>query len=104
MLFIYSAYRARSRVHCTSSERKRCRNEGRRLLCIFISFYAEICSKHDTFIVKEDHMRQDINEEKTITSPWIRNLNSQSSFRLFCFPYVGGGASIFRTWQDVLPS
>ncbi|HEY4034595.1 MAG TPA: thioesterase domain-containing protein [Ktedonobacteraceae bacterium] len=49
-------------------------------------------------------MRQNINDETTIISPWVKNLNSQSSFRLFCFPYVGGGASIFRTWQDVLPS
>lgn len=37
------------------------------------------------------------------TSPWIRSLDSQSTFRLFCFPYAGGGASIFRTWQDMLP-
>jgi surfactin synthase thioesterase subunit len=23
--------------------------------------------------------------------------------RLFCFPYAGGGASVYRTWGDVLP-
>lgn len=36
---------------------------------------------------------------------WIRcpNPNPQASFRLFCFPYAGGGASIFRTWSDSLP-
>jgi len=29
--------------------------------------------------------------------------NPQASLRLFCFPYGGGGASIFRTWPDSLP-
>lgn len=39
-----------------------------------------------------------------ISSLWVKNLNSQSNFRLFCFPFAGGGASLFRTWQDLLPS
>lgn len=30
--------------------------------------------------------------------------NPQARFRLFCFPYAGGGASLFRTWSDELPS
>jgi medium-chain acyl-[acyl-carrier-protein] hydrolase len=30
--------------------------------------------------------------------------NSQASLRLFCFPYAGGSATIFRTWQDSLPN
>lgn len=28
----------------------------------------------------------------------------QARLRLFCFPYAGGGASVFRTWSDDLPS
>ncbi len=28
----------------------------------------------------------------------------QARFRLFCFPYAGGGASIFRGWPRELPS
>lgn len=28
---------------------------------------------------------------------------AQARLRLFCFPYAGGGASIFRTWPDDLP-
>ena len=28
---------------------------------------------------------------------------SKVRFRLFCFPYAGGGASIFRSWADWLP-
>jgi medium-chain acyl-[acyl-carrier-protein] hydrolase len=28
----------------------------------------------------------------------------QARLRLFCFPYAGGAASIFRTWQDSLPA
>ncbi len=30
--------------------------------------------------------------------------NEQARLRLFCFPYAGGGASIFRPWIDILPS
>lgn len=32
---------------------------------------------------------------------WQRK--SGARVRLFCFPYAGGGASIFRTWSDRLP-
>jgi medium-chain acyl-[acyl-carrier-protein] hydrolase len=28
----------------------------------------------------------------------------QATLRLFCFHYAGGGAAIFRTWSDSLPS
>ena len=37
---------------------------------------------------------------------WIVRLrpNEQARLRLFCFPYAGGGASIFRSWPDALPS
>ncbi|WP_310598895.1 alpha/beta fold hydrolase [Desulfobulbus sp.] len=36
---------------------------------------------------------------------WIfpQPLGSEPDFRLFCFPYAGGGASIFRQWQEHLP-
>jgi medium-chain acyl-[acyl-carrier-protein] hydrolase len=40
------------------------------------------------------------------TTPWL-NLyqhNSKASLRLFCFPYAGGAASIFRNWADHLPA
>jgi medium-chain acyl-[acyl-carrier-protein] hydrolase len=30
-------------------------------------------------------------------------LNLPSELNLFCFPYAGGGASIFHTWQQYLP-
>lgn len=37
---------------------------------------------------------------------WIafRKPNPPARLRLFCFPYAGSGASIFRTWPDGLPS
>lgn len=37
---------------------------------------------------------------------WVKcpNPNPHAYFRLFCFPYAGGSASIFRTWSDNLPS
>jgi medium-chain acyl-[acyl-carrier-protein] hydrolase len=44
----------------------------------------------------------------TITAfdSWIacRKPNPQARLRLFCFPYAGIGASIFRTWSDGLPA
>lgn len=38
--------------------------------------------------------------------PWLAwyRANPQAALRLFCFPYGGGGAAAFRTWQDLLPS
>lgn len=37
---------------------------------------------------------------------WIafREPRPQAHLRLFCFPYVGSGASIFRTWSNALPA
>ena len=30
--------------------------------------------------------------------------NPEAKLRLFCFHYAGGGAAIFRSWIDSLPS
>lgn len=40
----------------------------------------------------------------TTTTPWLvsRKPNRKASVRLFCFPYAGGGASIFHSWQKNL--
>jgi medium-chain acyl-[acyl-carrier-protein] hydrolase len=38
------------------------------------------------------------------TSPWIIRANPQAQFRLFCFPYAGGGASIYHSWSRGLPA
>jgi medium-chain acyl-[acyl-carrier-protein] hydrolase len=37
-------------------------------------------------------------------NPWIKQPkpNPQARLRLFCFPYAGGGASVFRLWPDDL--
>jgi len=37
---------------------------------------------------------------------WIvhRKPNLEAKLRLFCFPYAGGGASIYKNWADHLPS
>jgi medium-chain acyl-[acyl-carrier-protein] hydrolase len=42
----------------------------------------------------------------TAFDSWIacRKSNPQARLRLFCFPYAGTGASIFRTWSDGLPA
>jgi medium-chain acyl-[acyl-carrier-protein] hydrolase len=41
----------------------------------------------------------------TKASSWLQywQRKPQARVRLFCFPYAGGGASIFRTWSGHLP-
>lgn len=43
----------------------------------------------------------------SVTSPerWLayREVNPQARLRMFCFPYAGGGASIYRGWSSSLP-
>lgn len=38
-------------------------------------------------------------------NPWIvcPKPNPRAALRLFCFPYAGGGTSVFRLWPDELP-
>ena len=40
------------------------------------------------------------------TNPWVRisKPNPEARLRLFCFPYAGGAASIYRTWPQSLPA
>jgi medium-chain acyl-[acyl-carrier-protein] hydrolase len=39
-------------------------------------------------------------------NPWIirPRTNPRAALRLLCFPYAGGGGSVFRTWPDALPA
>ena len=39
-------------------------------------------------------------------NPWIayRQRNSETKLKLICFPYGGGGASIYRNWGQYLPA
>jgi medium-chain acyl-[acyl-carrier-protein] hydrolase len=41
-----------------------------------------------------------------IDSPWLTcpKPQPQASLRLFCFPYAGGSATIYRTWATTLPA
>jgi medium-chain acyl-[acyl-carrier-protein] hydrolase len=41
-----------------------------------------------------------------VSSSWFTNLrpNREARLRLFCFPYAGGGPTIFRQWPQRLPS
>ena len=42
---------------------------------------------------------------KTVPVPWFPPIqeSAQAKLRLFCFPYAGGGASVFRAWAGRLP-
>jgi medium-chain acyl-[acyl-carrier-protein] hydrolase len=41
----------------------------------------------------------------TATSPWVMRPrpNPAAGLRLFCFPFAGGGASVFRRWAHGVP-
>jgi medium-chain acyl-[acyl-carrier-protein] hydrolase len=38
-------------------------------------------------------------------NPWIayHSPNPEARLRLFCFPYAGGGASIYKNWCNIIP-
>lgn len=42
---------------------------------------------------------------KAMSNSWVvfPRPNARASLRLFCFPYAGGGALIYRPWGDALP-
>ena len=42
----------------------------------------------------------------SVTSPWLTSssLQSDATVRLFCFPYAGGSALVFRPWLTELPN
>jgi surfactin synthase thioesterase subunit len=44
-------------------------------------------------------------ESKKRNNAWLilAKPNRKTRLRLFCFPYAGGGASIFRRWQENMP-
>lgn len=44
--------------------------------------------------------------DPTTPNSWIfgRRPNPQAGLRLFCFPYAGGSASVFRSWAEGLPA
>jgi medium-chain acyl-[acyl-carrier-protein] hydrolase len=43
-------------------------------------------------------------QKMTMVSPWFRywQRKPHARIRLFCFPYAGGGASLFHTWSECL--
>lgn len=43
--------------------------------------------------------------KKSPSSSWVKCFkpNPQAKLRLFCLPYAGGSAAIYRTWPDGLP-
>jgi medium-chain acyl-[acyl-carrier-protein] hydrolase len=57
--------------------------------------------------IATDYLRlSKVQDNMTTTfNTWIKypKPNPQARLRLFCFPYAGGGALVFRTWPQALP-
>ena len=55
---------------------------------------------------KADQSMSDPHSLQASSDGWIVRYrqNAQAQLRLFCFSYAGGGASVFRSWADILPS
>lgn len=41
--------------------------------------------------------------DHTAETPWLAKVEPDARVRLFCFPYAGGSALIFRKWPELLP-
>ena len=50
-------------------------------------------------------MNRSTTPRNATTNPWLAYVKPrpEARLRLFCFPYAGGAASIYRTWPDELP-
>lgn len=48
---------------------------------------------------------QELLEPSTELDKWVvvRKPNPNAKYRLFCFPYMGGGATAFNQWPDYIP-
>lgn len=51
-------------------------------------------------------MASSTNTARLLSTPCLAGVkpNPRAAIRLFCFPYAGGGTTIFRTWQSGLPA
>ncbi len=58
-----------------------------------------------TILEIADALQENIPKTRMTENRWIayRQKKNQPALRLFCFPYGGGGASIFKNWQKQLP-
>ena len=54
----------------------------------------------------ECHYRFDPSMNSLKANPWIHTppATSAALLRLFCFPYAGGGAAVYRKWSEALPA
>lgn len=57
------------------------------------------------FIIAVRHRRELPLQKNTTGRPWFPYIKPRAgaSLRLFCLPYAGGSALIFRKWADLLP-
>ena len=63
---------------------------------------------HDLALVMQAQLCSDGSSEvsdQSHASHWVTypKPNPQAQIRLFCFPYAGGGASVYRQWSALLP-
>lgn len=64
-----------------------------------MTIQADNCGSYNMTVIERGR------EMATKLHSWFMNANvhSRADMRLFCFPYAGGGASIYRDWLQLLP-
>ena len=64
------------------------------------------CPPYIVRMLSSFHERWTEKMTRADTPSWliVPRANAQARLQLFCFPFAGGGASLFRMWPDALPS
>ncbi|WBC14938.1 alpha/beta fold hydrolase [Micromonospora sp. WMMA1998] len=66
---------------------------------------AELPAEKQAALLQRLQRRRGVAPPDAASDRWFfrRRPDPQARMRLFCFPYAGGGAGVFRTWTDELP-
>src|SRR5215468_1525465 len=69
-------------------------------------YSAPFLDRSDSCATLRDDYREGLQRSMLRTNPWLVGYGNseRAGLRLFCFPYAGGGAFIYRDWHRILPA